>query len=290
MFTLGNSTKDIAEQKWGIWGKGYGLLGDRKSESGIAGYKYNIFGTSFGVDYRYTEHSIFGLTAGFSSGDVDYGLSGSKADISGKHIGLYSRSNVSDWFFDYILMYSKLEYETERRIDLTGETADGSFNGQAISGYFEARYDWRSHISWFIQPLASLQFSLLNLDGYTESGSSANLIFDEQSYTSLKGSVGARVRNNLYTDAEGRYAAVELRGRLLHEFGDTDSSVGVSFAGNPRSGFRVNDAGTTRDSILLGFGFSGKPNQRLRFLFDYDMSFNSDETAHLLSAALEYRR
>lgn len=290
MFTLGNSTKDIAEQKWGLWGKGYGLLGDRKSENGVPGYKYNVYGTSLGIDYKYSERSIFGLTTGFSNSDVDYTLSGNKGDISGKHIGFYNRSNVTDWFFDYILMYSKLKYETERNIGLTGEAADGSFNGHAISGYMEARYDWRSHISWFIQPLASLQFSLLNLDGYTESGSSANLTFEEQSYKSLKGSVGVRVRNNLYTDAEGRYASVELRGRLLHEFGDTNSSIGAQFAGNPRSGFRVSDAGMPRDSIILGCGLSGKPSRGLRLLFDYDMSFNSDETAHLISAALEYRR
>ena len=290
MFTLGNSTRDLAEQKWGIWSKGYGLFGDRKSQNGVPGYKYNVYGTSFGLDYKYSEHSLFGLTAGFSNSDVDYTLSGNKGDISGKHIGFYNRSNLADWFFDYILMYSKLEYETERNISLTGENADGSFNGQAISGYMEARYDWRSHISWFIQPLASLQFSLLNLDGYTESGSSSNLTFEEQSYESCKGSVGVRVKNNLYTDAEGRYASVELRGRLLHEFCDTSSSVGAQFAGNPKSGFQVSDEGAPRDSIVLGFGLSGKPSRRLRLHLDYDLSFNADETAHLISAALEYRK
>jgi outer membrane autotransporter protein len=290
MFTLGNSTREVAEQKWGIWGKGYGLLGDRKRENGVSGYKYNIYGTSVGIDYKYSERSLFGLTAGFSNGDVDYALSGSKGDISGKHLGFYNRTNMTDWFFDYIFMFSKLEYDTERNIDLTGETADGSFSGQAISGYAEARYDWRSHISWFIQPLASLQFSLLNLDGYTESGSSGNLTFEEQSYKSLIGSIGVRVKNNLYTDAEGRYTSVELRGRLLHEFGDTNSSIGAHFAGNPNSGFKVSGASMPRDSIMFGFGFSGKPNRSLRFLFDYDIRFNADETAHLISAALEYRK
>ncbi len=290
MFTLGNSTRYLADQKWGLWGKGYGLFGDRKSESGVPGYKYNVYGTSFGLDYQYKERSLFGITAGFSSSDVDYTLSGSKSEISGKHIGIYNRSNTTDWFFDYILMYSQLAYETDRNIDLTGENADGSFDGRAISGYMEARYDWRSHISWFIQPLASLQFSLLNLDSYTESGSSSNLTFEEQSYKSCKGSVGVRVKNNLYTDAEGRYTSVELRGRLLHEFGDTDSSIGAHFAGNPGAGFKVRGADIPRDSIVLGLGLSSKPNRKLRLLFDYDISFNADETAHLISAALEYRR
>jgi T5SS/PEP-CTERM-associated repeat protein len=290
MFELGNSTRYFADQKWGIWGKGYGLFGDRKSESGVPGYKYNIYGTSFGLDYTYSEHSLIGMTAGFSNSDVDYTLSGNTGDISGKHFGIYNRTNTTDWFFDYILMYSKLEYDTERIISLTGDRADGSFNGQAISGYAEARYDWRSHISLFIQPLASLQFSFLNLDSYTESGSSSNLTFEEQSYTSVKGSVGVRVKNNLYMDAEGRYVSAELRGRLLHEFGDTSSSINAQFAGNPGAGFTVSDEDISRDSLLLGFGLNGKPNRNLRLHFDYDLSFNADETSHLISAALEYRR
>jgi T5SS/PEP-CTERM-associated repeat protein len=290
MFALGNSTRYFADQKWGLWGKGYGLFGDRKSEGGVPGYKYNVYGTSFGLDYKYTEHSLFGITAGFSDGDVDYTLSGSNSEISGKHIGFYSRSNKNDWFLDYILMYSKLEYETERYINVTSEKANGSFGGGALSGYMEARYDWRSHISWFIQPLASLQFSFLNLDSYTESGSSGNLMFEEQSYKSCKGSVGVRVKNNLYMDAEGCYTTVELRGRLLHEFGDTSSSIGAHFAGNPGSGFEVSDKEISRDSIVLGFGLSHKPNRKLRLFLDYDMSFNADETSHLISAALEYRR
>ena len=91
-------------------------------------------------------------------------------------------------------------------------------------------------------------------------------------------------------DAEGRYVSAELRGRLLHEFGDTSSSINAQFAGNPGAGFTVSDEDISRDSLLLGFGLNGKPNRNLRLHFDYDLSFNADETSHLISAALEYRR
>ena len=289
-FALGNGTNSFGNQMWGFWGKGYGLYGDRDSESSVPGYKYTIYGTSFGFDYQVTEQSLLGITAGFSKSDVDYSLPSSKADISGTHIGIYGSTSSNDWHFDSILTYSFLDYETERFITLMGQKVRGDFDGTGINGYLEARYDWRSYDSWFVQPLASFQFSCLSLDSYIESGGTSRLMFDDQSYQSYKGSLGLKATKELFEQDDSRIARVQLRCRWLHEFGDDNSSVDASFATNPGTVFKVADADVSRDSIVLGTGLNSRINEYVQFTIDYDLSLNSDETAHLISAALQYRR
>ncbi len=289
-FALGNGAKYFAKQKWGFWGRAYGVFGTRKDEEGIKGYKYSILGQSLGLDYKFTDNLLIGITGGLSNSDVDYSLSGSTSKISATHIGVYGSSYTNGLSLDSILTLSSLQYETERTISVVNEKVEGDFEGQALSGYIEARYDWLYDVSWFVQPLASAQFSYLNLDSYTETGGVSSLSFSEQTFKSFKGSIGLRARNNFYEDAAGRFATLELRGRVIHEFGDTQSNVDASFANNPGTAFKVGDSDIAKDTLVLGFGISAKPSYRTSLMFDYDLSMNSDDTAHVISAALEYRR
>lgn len=290
-FSVGNGSKYFADRRWGFWGKGYGIIGNRDTESGAPGYDYSIYGTSLGVDYRYTDNFLLGITGGFSSGEVEYSKVSDSTDISGRHIGIYDSYFTSDWCFDSIMAISQLEYDTKRNISLTGESLSGSFDGFGVSGYFEARYDYRSNVSWFIQPLASLQFTYLNLDSYKETGGVSALGYDEQDYTSYKGSIGFRARRNIFMkDDDSRYGTVEIRGRWLHEFGDAETNVDTYFANIPNAVFTVTDDEISRNSLVLGVGLSAKPNYRTRLLFDYDLSLNADDTAHLFTLAVEYRK
>ena len=289
-FALGNGAKYFAKQKWGFWGRTYGVFGTRKDEDGIKGYKYSVLGQSLGLDYKFTDNLLIGITGGFSSSDVDYSLSGSTSQISGRHIGVYGSSYTNGLSVDSILTLSSLQYETERTISVVNEKVKGDFEGQAFSGYLEARYDWLYDVSWFVQPLASAQFSYLNLDSYTETGGVSSLSFSDQTFKSFKGSIGLRARNNFYEDAAGRFATLELRGRVIHEFGDTQSNVDASFANNPGTTFKVGDSDAAKDTLVLGFGISAKPSYRTSLMLDYDLSINADDTAHIISAAIEYRR
>jgi len=288
-FAAGNGTSISGDQKWGFWGKWYGLFGDRKTEDGVPGYRYTVYGTGFGFDYQFTERFLLGITGGFSDGNVDHFSSRNKSDICGKHIGLYSNWNIDRWNFDSIMTYSYFEYDTERHVDLMSERLEGDFDGQMLSGYFETRYDWSDYKSWLVQPLASFQFSFLNLDGYTESGGSSSLTFKEQSYESYKGSLGMKVDKELFRKPDGRNATVELRGRWVHEFGDAKSSVDAHFASDPGTVFTVADKDISRDSAIFGVGFSAKLIRKIKMYFDYDINFNSDNKNHMVSTGLVYR-
>ena len=289
IFAIDNGTIDFGYEKWSFWGKGYGVYGDRDTEGGVPGYEYTVYGTSIGLDYQITDSTLLGITAGFSDSDVDSSLAGNKGDISNTHIGIYGNTNTDGWHFDCIFTYSFLEYETERFVNLLGERLKGDFDGQGISGYVEARYDWRNFNSWLLQPLASFQFSYLGLDSYTESGGTSRLGYDDQSYNSCKGSLGMKVTKELFRQENNRGAHIQLRGRWVHEFGDDNSSVDAHFAGYPGVVFKVRDEDIARDSAVLGVGFDADLGRDTHLLFGYDTQLNNDDNMHVLSAVFVLR-
>jgi T5SS/PEP-CTERM-associated repeat protein len=288
-FALGNGSPYFDDQNWGVWAKVYGLYGDRETENGVPGYLYRIYGQSLGFDFQFSEGLLVGITGGFSNGYVNYFASTDRSELDGKYIGLYGSYNAGRWYFDSILTYVWPTYQTKRLVDLTGEQLEGNFDGREISGYFEAGFDWQPGNNWLIQPLASFQFSCLDMDGYTETGGASALGYDKQSYESSRGSIGGKVRKELTGNEDGRSAILEVRGRWAHEFGDAQSCVDAHFASDPGVVFTVSDEHISRDSAVLGAGFYARLNKRLRVYIDYDMSQNSDYTAHVISAAAEYR-
>ncbi len=276
-------------QDWGLWAKAYGLYGDRDTEHGTPGYSYNVFGQSFGVDIQFTERFIGGLTGGYSSSRVDYDRLADKADIDTTHAGLYGSYSGDGWYLNYVATHSWLNLDTLRVVDLTGERHKGSFDGYEWSGYFEAGFDWQPAPTWLVQPLAGLQVTSLHLDQYAEEGLASALVFEEQDYESYKASLGARVTKELVLGSHGRAAIVQGRARWVHEFGDASSSVNARFEDVPTVWFKVSDEEVSRDAILLGTGIGIRLTKGLRAFVDYDTSLNADNTAHVISGAVEYR-
>ncbi|UCG56640.1 MAG: autotransporter domain-containing protein [Phycisphaerales bacterium] len=288
-FAVGSGTRHFGDRRWGLWARGYGVFGDRQTETEVPGYQYKVYGTGFGFDYRFTSRLLFGVTGGCSSGDVAYSVSRDGSDIASTHVGFYGSFNTDSWYLDSVLTYTPLQYDTERYVDLTGERLTGNFDGRAIGGYFEAGVNWYRNNYCLLQPLAAFQYSHLAVDGYAESGGASALTYGPQSYDSYKGSLGLKVTRALGKQTDGCSALIQLRGRWTHEFGDAGSNVLAHFAGSPDATFIVSDGHLSRDSAVLGAGLSAQLNNNTWLSVDYDASLNADGTAHIISGGLVYR-
>jgi len=288
-FALGNGTPYFGDRRWGVWGKGYGLFGDADGEPEAPGYDYTVYGAAFGLDYQWTKTLLLGVTTGYSDGDVDYENSRNSSDLSATTFGFYGRWDMQGAYLDGLLTYSDLEYETRRYVDLMDERLDGDLDGSALTGYVETGFDWCSYRNWLMQPLAAFQFARLDLDEYTESGGDSALGYDDQSYESYKSSLGMKWTRDLLGDAAEERFAVQLRARWVHEFGDTESVVDTYFASDPATVFAVRNDEIARDSAVLGAGLNAQLGRSTRWYADYDVRLNRDDTAHLISAGLQYR-
>jgi T5SS/PEP-CTERM-associated repeat protein len=288
-FAVGNGSRTLAGKRWGLWGRGYGLFGDRDSEGGVPGYTYNIYGGSFGVDYQFSEGFLAGIVGGMSEGDADFRSSRDSTDFGAAHIGLYGSLARGPWFVDSVITFAGLDYETERFVDILDERLTGNFDGHEFAGYVEGSRSFDLNPKLRLAPLASLQYTYLSLDSYTETGGAAALAFDEQTHESIRGSLGARLTQRLVESAGDFRADLQVRGRWVHEFGDERSSVDSSFASDPTVVFTVRDEETSRDSAILGAGLSAQLSEKTKMYLDYDARLNSDETVQVISASLQYR-
>ena len=288
-FALGNGTKYFASEMWGLWMRGYGVFGERESKIESPGYQYRIYGSGFGMDYKCSEKLLLGVTGGYSYGTVDYSSYRDKSDITSMPIGIYGSWFTNSGYVDSIINYSSMKYETERYIDLTSEKLKGEFDGYETSAYLEAGRNWYYGKDFLIQPMASFQLSYLNLDSYSETGGVSALGFDEQSYKSYKGALGMKVKTHLGKYSEYESLTLELRGRWLHEFGDTESNINANFASDPGTIFKVSDEGLPRDTTVLGIGLKQINKQNMIYYIDYDTSINAEDTSHIISAGFRYR-
>jgi len=288
-FGVGKGSSTLSDVAWGLWGRAYGLYGDRETEFEAPGYNYSIFGGSVGLDYQFNDVWLGGLVVGMANGDVDYAGSRDNAEFDAKHVGLYGSAAWEKWYVDSVATLARLEYDTERFVDLLGERLTGSFSGYELAAYAEVGRKWQVGPDLLLQPLASVQYSHLTLDDYTEHGGVSALSFDTQTQESVKGSLGARLTRTLIDTMGDFRANVQLRGRWVHEFGDNRATVDTSFASNPAVVFTVRDAEIDRDSAVLGVGLSGDLSKHTRVYVDYDTRLNSDESVHVIGASLQYR-
>ncbi len=287
-FALGNGTNYFANEKWGLWLRGYGVFGDRETQSESPGYQYRIYGTGFGVDYKFTDELLLGVTGGYSDGQVDYFSSRDESEITGTPIGIYGSWFTESGYVDSLISYTPMEYETTRYVDLTSEKLKGQFDGSETSAYLEAGRNWFLSKDWLVQPMTSFQYSYLSLDDYTESGGVSALSFDEHCYHSYKGSLGMKAKKQFLNETKDKNLTFELRGRWIHEFGDTKSNVNANFASNPSAIFKISDKGLPRDSAILGIGLKQIEKQNMMYYIDYDISLNREDTSHIISAGLRY--
>ena len=272
-----------------FWGKGYGVFGKRKTKNEVPGYKYNVYGTSFGLDSKVSDNFLMGLTAGYSMSLIDSYVEGDESNIKNANVGIYGSHYADYLHIDSVFTYSFLKYETERKISIVDEKIKGDTDGRAISGYVEARYDLGNINYWILQPLAAFQFSLLSLDGYNESGGAGSLEYDDQSYNSYKSSLGLKLNQELLGRDRSYSESIQLRGRWLHEFGDDSSSINAHFVSDPGLVFEVSDEPIARDSALLGITYNADIDSYTRFSLGYDALLNSDGNSHMVSAMLVYR-
>jgi len=289
LWDLGPESGETADQGWGTWGKVYGVFGDRDTEDGVTGYSYNVFGQTGGIDIEFSNRFTGGATGGYARTQVDYDTLADEADVGTTHLGLYSTYSGDGWYLNSLVTRSWLNVHTERVVDLTGERHEGYFDGREWSGYVELGFDWQPARSWLIQPLTAFQYTRLHLDQYAETGFASALVFEDQQYKSYKLAMGVKVTKELLLDTQGHAAIVQARGRLVHEFNDTLSSVQARFEDVPGIFWTASDNELSRDSVQLGVGAGVRLSKSLRAFVDYDASFSSDDTVHVISGALDYR-
>ena len=236
------------DNRWGTFLAGSGEFTKLGGDNNVKGSDFTTGGVTLGLDYRVCNNFAVGAMAGFAnttSGEVASG----KVDINGGKGGLYSTWFKDGYYVDSSFTVGSNSYDTSR--STLGGTAKGSTTGLNWNALIGGGFD-RKVGKWAYGPIASVQYTHVGLDQFTETGSLAPLTFLSQSQDSLRTQAGVHA-SYVFKLGNQVYLTPDVRVQWQHEFMDSTASLASRFAGETTS-FTVNGAALKRDSLSIDAG------------------------------------
>ena len=264
----GKRSKEIMpshEDRWGVFATGSGEFTHVGGTTNASGFNLDSGGITAGVDYRFTNNFAAGISLGYMNTTASLS-NGGKVDVDGGRVGAYATYFDRGFHVDAAVSGGPNSYAT-RRTPPNNTFATASPEGTEVNLLFATGYDWKMG-GLTIGPVASFQYTNVQLDGFTERGTFAPLSVVKRNEESLRSALGVHATYDIQVGrATLRH---EVRAAWQHEYGDTTYSLTSTFAtlgGNP---FTVSGPAIGRDSLLVGAGFSILWNDRFATTFFYD--------------------
>ena len=179
----------------GWWLKGFGYWGNQGSTGPFAGYNSSIIGGMMGYDRAFDSGLRGGLAVGYSRSNINGQGFDAQTAFNTYRVTAYGAYEPGNWFLYGEASFGVNAYTGTRHVVFPGlnQTAQSTYSGQEYTGALITGYRFNAQ-GLTITPLASLQYTRVNLGGYTESGApDINLIVQSQSYDFLQSSLGVKV-------------------------------------------------------------------------------------------------
>ena len=272
--TTATCSVDESRSRW--WAKGLGYFGDQSTVGAFDGYESRILGTMIGYDEPHGKDTRVGVGVGFAHSDINGRTFDVSTDSDTYQLTAYIGHQCGPWRFYGDLSIGGNNYQEQRHIVFTGvnRTASAKYDGQDYTGFANAEYAF--HINEFtVLPFASLQYSRLHLDGYTESGAGdIDLRVGSQGYDFLESGLGVRVAR-AYNSDDGKYVP-ELHSKWLHllENPTLQNSAAFTLAGSPA--LVTPGLKTSADTYNVGAGVTfvscacAEKNWSIEGVYDHD--------------------
>jgi len=177
----------VQERRWDFWSTSFSDFVHVDSDFNARGYKFTTGGIDLGIDYRLTDHLAFGLIGSYAHTWSD--LRPGSIDVDSGRGGLYA-TYFNRCFYVNGGIYGGYNSYDSSRPGLQGN-ANGNSDGAEFSTFVSGGYDFHfGHLT--VGPIASLQYTNVYVDGFSEKGSLAPLSIHSDSEESLRSDVGFR--------------------------------------------------------------------------------------------------
>lgn len=256
------------ENRWSSYAKFQSIFSDQNTSANRTGYEATLFGGQVGVDYSVTPNFAAGFALGYTAtnADLDGGLG--EIDDDTVRAGPYMSLAWGDWYVDGSLTFGYHFYNGQRSIPSLPQTANSDYAGYDVTGYFGGGYHIEMEHDLRLTPMASVQYSSFEFEGFTETGAGgANLTVGDRHAESLRTRLGLNLSFKI--DGASKILPYLYFGWEHELFDDDDIEASFAAGGNP---FIIDTGARVTDSIFFGAGLS--------VLIDYNVSaFLRFETA-----------
>ncbi len=271
--------------RWGFFASGTIGRGDSNGVSDSPGYKFDTYGLTAGVDYRYSDKLVFGGALGYANNDTDVNGDQGSLETQGYSASLYGTWYQGDaWFADAVFTLGRNSYDLTRRVryqirSSTGamqsidQVASASPDGTQLQFALSAGRDF-NYGAWSLGPYGRVTSTRIDFDGYVErmsapsaAGGGLAMAVDERRLKSLEGVIGAKASYTMSTSWGILIPNVQIE--ALHEFEDNPDAIVSRFANDPTgTSIQISPEAVDTDYFNIGLGLSGVfANGRSAFLY-----------------------
>ncbi|TLD69639.1 autotransporter domain-containing protein [Phragmitibacter flavus] len=278
---------DENEYRWSAWMQGSGLF-SRGGLSLVPGENFESGTFITGADYALSDQFALGIFAGYSEGWGDYD-NGGEIDLERILFGTYATVDIGNFYLNTALGIGTVDYDINRPIQFAtlNRSAGSEPDGHEFFALLGGGYDFRRG-NWTFGPQASLQYSKVSLDSFTESGAdSLNLRMNDPDSDSLRSYLGARVAYTI--KATDRVAIIpELRAFWQHEFLDGDE-LNASLDGGSGPDFAYESERDDKDALFVGAGLGLQVGPRFYANLYYNVDLGRNDPNHNISISATIR-
>ena len=266
----------------GVFISGNGDFVNVGHDSNARGYDFTTGGVTLGVDYRVTDNFAVGVALGYANTTTSLDSQGS-VDVNSGRGGVYATlfNNSGGFYMNTYAGGGFNSYDTRRRGLLADAT--GATNGAEFNTFLGAGYD--VHVGGLtFGPIASVEYTYVDFNGFTERGSVAPLRIVSQNQDSLRTNAGIKLAYPF--TAGGMVITPQLRASWQHEFAYSATPVYSEF-NDTSDAFKVFGPKIGRDSALIEAGFRVQLTRTVATFLNYDGKINPDYTAHAVNGGVD---
>ncbi len=238
---------------WNTWIQANGTYNNLDGSGDAAGFRFNTWGGTFGIDANVSEKLTLGMAITASYGkltaDAADHLSG---DMDTYYANLFARYQSGKWGHNFIVTAGRSDAKVSRTVCFGNDSyiASSTTNGLTWGAMYEATYDiaLNDNHSAIFQPLLNVSVMKNKLDSFAESGAdNAGLHVSDLEGTTATFSLGGRLMGLVGSNFFGRESLGEVRLQIAQDCGDTRNEGTVGFLASPAYGRTVkgSKAGTT---------------------------------------------
>ena len=256
------------DPRWGTFITGGGEFAHVGHDSNANGYDFTTGGVTIGADFRANEHFAIGIMGGFANTNTRLNNNDSIRVNSG-NIGIYSTLYGSGLYMNTLVSGGYNHYNSHRQGlvgSATGDTGGGELDA-LISGGYDAHFGKLT-----VGPIASAQYTYVEINDFTETGSLLPVRVPTQNQQSLRSKVGLKASYDLKTTS-GIVITPMASASWQHEFLNTGFALDSSFAQGTGDIFNVRGPAIGRDSAIISVGINVQWTRRFGTYLNYDGEF-----------------
>lgn len=176
-----------AATPWNFWAQTLYAHSRQSSGTYTPGYQTNGYGINVGVDRRFNDESLFGVSLGYQNANINIHSYGNEKDVDSYELMAYT-----GWFDDRYFFNGNVNmgYNSNSSTRNIGENTGYQGNTKATADYnsLQMGYQVKAGMTFDLdvvklQPSVAYNYQWLRVDDYAEFGSPASLEVDRQSYS-----------------------------------------------------------------------------------------------------------